>query len=225
MFSRPNAALGQLHPPAEVQSSWVSSHFSHQAGRGPGPPTWVTTVPRDPQLAPKTRGHWQVHGQTEEAASWRDVSPGHVGKSLHNLERRDRGTCLGVGVLSSSPTKPHQLCGWAVLYGVSQTDFIRHVSLMHLQLNTGISPLLQKPGSSPNRCEVGCRSLTFQGRLSGDRRLRLQTSLRLLMPRREMEGRSRWSAGRLSNPAWPRGQPSLGGTVELFLIHSKRISP
>lgn len=41
-------------------------------------------------------------------------------------------------------------CAWAVLYRVSQISFVMQMSLMHLELSTGISPLLQRPGINPN---------------------------------------------------------------------------
>lgn len=40
-----------------------------------------------PWLAPKRCGHWQVHGQAAEAASGRDMSPRHRGKSAQAQAR------------------------------------------------------------------------------------------------------------------------------------------
>lgn len=178
MFSRPNAALGQLHPPTGSEALLARFELLPPSRQGllVHPPGLLQHL--GPRLAPKRCGHWQVHGQDSRGCFWQ----GHVPRAHGKVSARAEavtvpsphgGTCLAGAVLSSSPTKPHQLCSWAVPYRVSQTNFITHTSLMHLQLNTGISPLLQRPGSNPNGCLVGCRSLTPPppGWLCSDRRL------------------------------------------------------
>ena len=153
-----------------MKCSWVGSNFSHQAGRN----SWSVhlaycstlardSLPRD-VVTGRSMGRQQrlLLAGTCPQGTWESLCTTSSAETVAVPSPRG-GTCLGGSVLSSSPTKPHQLCGRAVPYGVSQTDFITHTSLMHFQLNTGISSFLQRPGSNPNHCLVGCRSLTLQG--------------------------------------------------------------
>lgn len=115
MFSRPNATLGQLHPPTGTEV--LLGQFRHLSPSRQGflvcPPGSLQHF--GPWLTPKRRGHWQVHGQTAETVSLQSLllvgmCPQGTGEYLYSMSSAETVAVSSRGrVLSSSPTPALQL--------------------------------------------------------------------------------------------------------------------